>query len=240
LTAVAVLDPCSLCISCSAHACSRTGDYRPCTCTRTRTLRFRRTLRNCTAPAVPPTPYDPVPLIPSMPLPRVVLRELFPSASQLFFVLSFPRGVVTAAGLPSLCLCTFLCLCFDLDFTCPYQSTSSLHRGQRRAERLSYPPAGLEGSSLWLVLHATLAVVTAARVSSRSRRLRRFKSFQDLSDAPTCRTQPATFSARLGASTRSPRHACLATNESFAYMLRQRCDRLCSEMVSMYFSVMSL
>jgi len=151
LTAVAVLDPCSLCISCSAHACSRTGDYRPCTCTRTRTLRFRRTLRNCTAPAVPPTPYDPVPLIPSMPLPRVVLRELFPSASQLFFVLSFPRGVVTAAGLPSLCLCTFLCLCFDLDFTCPYQSTSSLHRGQRRAERLSYPPAGLEGSSLWLV-----------------------------------------------------------------------------------------
>lgn len=52
---------------------------------------------------------------------------------------------------PFLCVHKFLCLCFDLDFTCPYQSTSSLHRGQRRAEQLSYLPAGLEGSSRWLV-----------------------------------------------------------------------------------------
>ena len=169
-----------------------------------------------------------------------MLRELFPSASQLFPSCPYHAASSQPRVFPLLCVYTFLCLCFDLDFTCPYQSTSSLHRGQRRAERLSYPPAGLEGPFLWLVLHATLAVVTAARVPSRSRRLWRFKSFQDLSDAPTCRNQSATFSACLGASTRSPRHACLATNESFAYMLRQRCDRLCSEMVSMYFDVMVL
>ena len=177
---------------------------------------------NCTAPAVPPTHVwsraaRTVDAFASCRAARTI-----PVRQSKSFVLSLPRGVVTAAGLPSFVCVHILCLCFDLGFTCPYQSTSSLHRGQRRAERLSYPPAGLEGSSLWLVLHAVLAVVTAARVSSRSRRLRRFRSFQDLSDAPTCRNQSATFSACLGASTRSPRHACLATNESFAYMLRQR------------------
>ena len=239
LIAVAVLDPCSLCILCSAHACSRTGDHRPCTCTRTRTLRFRSTATALHLRFRRRT-YDPVPLVPSVPLSRVVLRELFPSASQKVSSCPYHAASSQPRVFPLLCVYTFLCLCFDLDFTCPYQSTSSLHRGQRRAERLSYPPAGLEGPFLWLVLHATLAVVTAARVPSRSRRLWRFKSFQDLSDAPTCRNQSATFSACLGASTRSPRHACLATNESFAYMLRQRCDRLCSEMVSMYFDVMVL
>jgi len=172
LTAVAVLDPCSLCILCSAHACSRTGDHRPCTCTRTRTLRFRSTATALHLRFRRRT-YDPVPLVPSMPLPRVVLRELFPSASQLFSSCPYHAASSQPRVFP-LCVCTNFCFRFDLDFTCPYQSTSSLHRGQRRAEQLSYLPAGLEGSSLWLVLHATLAVVTAARVPSRSRRFRRF------------------------------------------------------------------
>ena len=111
-------------------------------------------------------------------------------------------------------LCLFVC--DDLDSIRPHQSSSSLRRGQRRAERMSCPPAGPEGLSLFVVcLHATLAVVTAARVPSRSRHLRRFDRFWVLSDAPTCRNQSATFGTLLGASTLSPVRAFLATNDSF-------------------------
>lgn len=111
-------------------------------------------------------------------------------------------------------LCLFVC--DDLDSIRPHQSSSSLRRGQRRAERMSCPPAGPEGPSL---------LVFVCMLCSRSSPLREFLRapavsgvltvFMDLSDSPTCRNQSATFGTLLGASTLSPVRAFLATNDSF-------------------------
>merc|ERR1719261_2401656 len=130
--------------------CSRTGDHRPCTRTRTRTLRFRSTATALHLRFRRRT-YDPVPLVPSMPLPRVVLHELFPSASQLFSSCPYHAASSQPWVFP-LCVCTiFFCFCFDLDFTCPSRTSPT-----RLLAELSRQPSAL-ASELRHVLLVTLA-----------------------------------------------------------------------------------
>lgn len=127
---------------------------------------------------------------------------------------SQPRDLPSSFGLCTIFVCFFVC--DDLDSIRPHQSSSSLRRGQRRAERMSCPPAGPEGPSL---------LVFVCMLCSRSSPLREFLRapavsgvltvFMDLSDSPTCRNQSATFGTLLGASTLSPVRAFLATNDSF-------------------------
>jgi len=175
---------------------------------------------NCTAPvAAAPPSHSIVPLVPLLLFAFVCLCRSVRTIPVRWSSVLTTRRRHSRVIFPPLLVCAqflFVFVCDDLDSIRPHQSSSSLRRGQRRAERMSCPPAGPEGPSL---------LVFVCMLCSRSSPLREFLRapavsgvltvFMDLSDSPTCRNQSATFGTLLGASTLSPVRAFLATNDSF-------------------------